>query len=238
MMDYNEMAARVLARRDAWKEARRRRRRRAAMGVACCCGAALLCVGLLGRLPALQPPAGTYPGVENLQQSREEIWRPLPGQQTTGPVNAAEEVPADGRGGYHEAVRGYAPQEIAAFFGGSYLDEVGRFTVVLTEDTPENRAAVCRVLEVDVEDTAFVAGGYTLDQLTALQSRISAAMMRGQLPFVISSGVYEAENCVVVRVTDDEPALLQPLLALDDTGGALRIQISAGASTQELTTAK
>jgi len=238
MMDHYEMAARVLARRDAWKAARRRTLRRVAAGAGCCCAAVMLCVGLLQGGDTSMPlrPERPRPGVENLQSSAEQKV-PLSEVQTTDPVQAETEIPADGSGRYHEAVRGFAPAEIAAFFGGSYLDEAGRFTVVLTEDTPENRAAVCRVLETEEAETVFVVGRYTLDQLTGLQSRISNAMVRGQLPFVVSSGVYETENRIIVRVTDNDPALLQPLLALDHIG-ALRIEVSSAAGTEELIAVK
>lgn len=136
-----------------------------------------------------------------------------------------EDVPADTNGDYYEAVESNdVTKDTAEFFGGSYLDDNGKFNVVLTEDTVENRASICKELGISESDTVFREGTYTLSYLTELQAKISNAMINKEIPFVISSGVYETVNKIKVRSTSNDEAELAKLYALDTIGGAIEVE--------------
>jgi|GEM_PF-2534948 len=160
------------------------------------------------------------------QSWKEFRWVALPEEK---------DMPADTGGNYYEAVdRGDLTEGTMAFFGGSYIDEKGRFTVVLTEDTSENRADICRELGVREENTAFVKGKYTLAYLTELQNRISQGMIDKTLSFVTVSCVDEMANRIVVSLISDSEENVKKLLELDTVGGAIEIGISAGAGKEDL----
>lgn len=146
-----------------------------------------------------------------------------------------DDVPADSDGEYMEAITNdRLTKGTSSFFGGSYLDNKGNFTIVLTEDTPENRAAICKELGRSEANTTFVTGTYTLKYLTALQTKITDAMVNKELPFVVSSGVHETTNNIVVGVTTTDQAELAKVYALDTMGGAIEIKYSAGIGTENL----
>lgn len=160
------------------------------------------------------------------QNWKEFRWVALP---------AEKDMPADAAGNYYEAVdRDDLTDGIKAFFGGLYIDESGRFTVVLTEDTPANRADICRELGVREENTAFVKGKYTLSYLTELQNRISQGMIDKTLPFVTVSCLDERANRIIVSLISDSEENVKKLLELDIIGGAIETGVSAGASKEEL----
>lgn len=138
---------------------------------------------------------------------------------------SVEDVPADGKGEYVEVNNNdIMAKEVSDFYGGSYLDANGRFTIVLTEDTPENRTAVCGEFGRSMDKTAFVTGKYTLKYLTELQEKISNGMINKELSFVVSSAVSETSNCMVVCVTTDDEAELAKLYGLDQMGGAIKVE--------------
>lgn len=136
-----------------------------------------------------------------------------------------EDAPADANGDYHEAVDSSdLTKDTLDFFGGSYLNDSGVFVVVLTEDTPENRASICKELGIVESNTVFEEGTYTLAYLTELQAKISNAMINKEMPFIISSGVYETANKIKVRSTSNDEAELAKLYALDTIGGAIEVE--------------
>lgn len=139
-----------------------------------------------------------------------------------------KDVPADGNGEYVEVNNDILEKDVSDFYGGSYLDTNGRFTIVLTIDTPENRTAICRELGRNVDKTAFVTGKYTLKYLTELQEKISNGMINKELSFVLSSAVRETSNCIVVCVTTDDEAELARLYGLDLVGGAIKVEYTDG----------
>lgn len=146
-----------------------------------------------------------------------------------------EDVPADSNGEYSEAVNiNDITKDTTAFFGGSYLDENGNFVVVLTEDTPANRTAICRELGRNERNTTFVKGTYTLAYLTELQEKISNAMVNKEIPFVITSSVRETTNNIVISVTTNDEAELEKVYALDTIGGAIKVELGASVITEEL----
>lgn len=195
---------------------------------------------------------GNFDNVEGLASGKEEfstikdvgrndtyvypIEEPDELSQENSSKNDGKDVPADDKGEYYEmaGVCNRAPE----FFGGSYLDEDGTFVVVLTEDSPRNRADVCEAFGKDENSTKFVMGTYTLLYLLELQEKISNAMINGELPFVVSSGIYETMNCIVVEVTTIEEAELEKLYALDRLGGAIQVGVSSGATSDVLVESK
>lgn len=100
--------------------------------------------------------------------------------------------------------------------------------------TPANRTAICKELSRSEHNTTFVKGTYTLAYLTELQAKITNAMVNKEIPFVVSSGVYEMTNNIVVGVTTNDETELAKLYALDTIGGAIKVEYSTGAGTEEL----
>ena len=154
---------------------------------------------------------------------------------TEDPETTVQDIPADSNGEYNEEVSSSdLTKDTSEFFGGSYTDANGKFVIVLTEDTPANRAAICRELGRSESNTSFVKGTYTLAYLTELQTKITNAMVNKEIPFVVSSGVYEMTNNIVVGVTTNDETELAKLYALDTIGGAIKVEYSTGAGTEEL----
>ena len=114
--------------------------------------------------------------------------------------------------------------EAAAVFGGSYLDESGNFVVVLTRDTPENRALICRELGRNETTVTFKTGTYTLLYLTELQNTISNSMANNELTGVVSSSVIEPNNNIVVSVLLDNEETIEKLNTLDTNGDAIDVK--------------
>lgn len=102
------------------------------------------------------------------------------------------------------------------------------------EDTPANRTAICKELGRSESNTTFVKGTYTLAYLTELQEKITNAMVNKEIPFVVTSGVYETTNNIIIRVTTNDEAELAKVYALDTIGGAIKVEFSAGAVVEEL----
>ena len=70
--------------------------------------------------------------------------------------------------------------------------------------------------------------------LTELQEKITNAMVNKEIPFVVTSGVYETTNNIIIRVTTNDEAELAKVYALDTIGGAIKVEFSAGAVVEEL----
>ena len=67
----------------------------------------------------------------------------------------------------------------------------------------------------------------TLEYITELQAKVSAAMSNGDLPFVSSSAVYENPYRLHVVVSSNAESDLSKLEAFDTIGGALEIEYDA-----------
>ncbi len=109
-------------------------------------------------------------------------------------------------------------------WGGSYMDQNGKWVVLLTEDTPENRAEVLkRNSNLSENNIRFEKANYSLAYLTQVMAAISQAMADKELKSVFTATLYEDRNCIVVEMTDstEEAAVL----AFDTLGGAIEIQI-------------
>lgn len=234
MKNYNEMAESVFERRDKYNAERRMamcKFKKSMTGAVCCCLVALLGVGVFN---GNQIVPNDIPVQEHLE-SKEEVGN----GQVVNPVQNVEDVPADKDGDYNENISSNdLKQGTATFFGGSYTDTNGKFVVVLTADTAENRTAICKELGVNESTTVFEVGAYTLEYLTELQNKISSAMTNKELPFVTSSAVDEIDNRIKVSVTTDNEADLAKVLALDTIGGAIVIERSAGIAKEDLAVAE
>ena len=64
--------------------------------------------------------------------------------------------------------------------------------------------------------------------ITELQNKVSTAMINGELPFVITSAVYESPYRLHIVVTSNSENDLQKLLELDSLGGSLEIEYAPG----------
>lgn len=150
-----------------------------------------------------------------------------------------EDSPADPNGEYNETVNNSdLGKEISQFFGGSYTDANGKFVIVLTEDSYANRIAICEKLGRTENNTTFVTGKYTLAYLTELQAKITNAMVNKEIPFVVSSGVYEMSNNIIIGVTTTDETELAKVYALDTIGGAIKVELVTEASTEDLAIAE
>ena len=153
--------------------------------------------------------------------------------------SAVEDIPADKEGEYNAAIKSSAlGKDISQFFGGSYTDSSGKFVIVLTEDTYVNRVVICEKLGRTENNTTFVTGKYTLAYLTELQAKITNAMVNKEIPFVVSSGVYEMSNNIIIGVTTTDETELAKVYALDTIGGAIKVELVTEASTEDLAIAE
>ena len=231
--------------------------------IAACFALLVLCIPMVTRLSPVEdantPTVESLPiennnKIENLQNNKEEFANiqeseeivdtqgteatdeSLKGNDSTEvPETIVQDVPADNKGEYNEEVNSSdLTKDTSEFFGGSYTDANGKFVIVLTEDTPANRTAICKELGRSESNTTFVKGTYTLAYLTELQEKITNAMVNKELPFVVTSGVYETTNNIVISVTTNDEAELAKVYALDTIGGAIKAEFSTGAETKEL----
>lgn len=171
--------------------------------------------------------------VEDLQNNKEDAANIQESENTE--IKDVQEVPADSKGEYNETVSSSdSTKDTSEFFCGSYTDVDGKFVVILTEDTPANRTAICKELGRSENNTTFVTGSYTLEYLTELQAKISNAMVNKELPFVISSTLCETTNNIVISVNTTNEAELAKLYDFDTIGGAIKVEFGTGAGTEEL----
>ena len=191
--------------------------------IAACFALLVLCTPMVTRLSPVEDT--NTPTVESLPIENNNKVEDL----------QIEDVPADNKGEYNEEVNSSdLTKDTSEFFGGSYTDANGKFVIVLTEDTPANRTAICKELGRSESNTTFVKGTYTLAYLTELQEKITNAMVNKEIPFVVTSGVYETTNNIIIRVTTNDEAELAKVYALDTIGGAIKVEFSAGAVVEEL----
>lgn len=80
------------------------------------------------------------------------------------------------------------------------------------------------IVESEKETTENVT--ITLEYITELQAEVSAAMSKGELPFVSSAAVYENPYRLHVTVSSNSEENLAKLEAFDTIGGALEIEFN------------
>lgn len=215
--------------------------------IAACFALLVLCIPMVTHLSPVEddntPTVESLPiennnKVEDLQNNKEESANIQESESTEiedTSETIIEDVPADSKGEYNEAVNSSdLTKDTSEFFGGSYTDANGKFVIVLTEDTPANRTAICKELGRSESNTTFVKGTYTLAYLTELQVKISNAMGNKELPFVVSSSLRETTNNIVISATTTNEAELEKVYALDTIGGAIKVEFSTGAGTEDL----
>lgn len=162
------------------------------------------------------------------------IWLGVEDDTSSNSDRADNDIPADVNGNYYDAIRSDSLEgSISDFYGGSYTDSNGRFTVVLVQDTPASRDAICNELGISENDTVFVEGKYTLKYLTELQNKISTAMQDKELPFVTASRVDEISNCIRISVTTGDETQLKKIHQFDDIGGAIKVDYVSGEIIEE-----
>lgn len=212
--------------------------------IAACFALLVLCIPMVTSLspkvddntPTVESlPVENNNKIEDLQNNKEESTSTQGSENTAVPETTVQDVPADSNEEYNEEVNSSdLTKDTLEFFGGSYTDANGKFVIVLTEDTPANRTAICKELGRSEHNTTFVKGTYTLAYLTELQAKITNAMVNKEIPFVVSSGVYETTNNIIIRVTTNDEAELAKVYALDTIGGAIKVEFSTGVVTEEL----
>lgn len=177
---------------------------------------------------AAEYPTAKPPYVGYVTQSREDNAATGGGAGAVG--TAASDTPAQEP--YLEAPTGREGLADESFYGGVYMDEQGVVHVLLTEDTPENRAAARSIVPLpDVPDAVvFDTAAYSRGYLDDLQEQIARGMIEKSLPFVTASALDERGNCIRVTVTTDDEAELAKLRARDTRGGALVIERADGAA--------
>lgn len=100
----------------------------------------------------------------------------------------------------------------------------------LTEEQAERVCEMIGIMECEGEDgpeTILYENTNTdvsLEYVTELQTKVSSAMMNHEVPFVISSSVYENPYRLHVVVTSNAEEDLQKLRDLDTIGGVLEIE--------------
>ncbi len=238
MMDYHEMAARVLQRRDDYVTQQKRRRKRAVPALAGLCLVALVGVGIWQADPSGPDRGGTDATMDGApsqySSQRDTLSTHVEEVDPQGEVGEQDpaslpshtrDVPAQEPCLETQRI----PASLKDLWGGIYW-EAGHTVVLLTQDTPENRALVLRERpDLDAASVVFQTADHSLAYLTELQDRISQSMMDRKLPFVTTASLMEAENLIRVTVTTKDETKLKQLQDLDPTGTALDIQ-SAQAS--------
>lgn len=223
MKNYLEMAESVFARRDRYRQERSRRLRRWTAAAACLSLAALAGVGIWRMDMMTQNDGGI--GVEQADDrdgagyDRFGTEATPDGAEEQGETDPTADAPV--QDGAEDAPTGTG---FDALWGGSYLDESGKWVVWLTENTPENRTAVFeRNPELLESSTEFRTADYSLSYLTELLARISAEMGDGKLPFVTAAAVMEDRNRVQVTLTANDDESAEQVLVFDELGGAIEL---------------
>lgn len=87
----------------------------------------------------------------------------------------------------------------------------------LEEPAADSEKLLCEIANRDA----------SLEEITQLQERVSSAMIAHELPFVISSAVYENPYRLHIVVTSDAESDIEKLRMLDTLGGVLEIEYTA-----------
>ncbi|MBR5554289.1 MAG: hypothetical protein IKV98_10665 [Clostridia bacterium] len=148
---------------------------------------------------------------------------------------SVNDLPSDVGAFYAQAITAdMLTDETEDIFCGAYIDGA-EYIVLLTEVNDENINAVCNAFGIDKKNTVFKQAKYTLSYLTDIHETITEMMMAHDTPFIVSCGVYEIENRVVVGVlenaTEDEKKMISEL---DTIGGAIEFEISQAIVTYDL----
>lgn len=225
MKNYKEMAESVLRRRDEYNQKRRRDMKRIAMALSCLCLAALLGAGVW-HSPAARPSKNNVEIAKMPMIKTEDQRDAQEGFDAGGLDNGGADVsstttidvpmPMSPDPGGTGALTPY--EEV---WGGSYMDERGRWVVLLTKDTPENRQKVFDLNPQLGSDTIFREAKYSYAYLKELMARVSAA----HLPDLSGTGLRLDWNRVGIYMTAENRETEAKLRALDTLGGALEFVV-------------
>lgn len=239
MKSYNEMAESVLKRRDEYKTKRRKITQGLTVAV-CCCTMILGGAWMMNEHTHLSKfdMGENENGIVDLESVKtygKEQSALNDDDSNYVPFNTEHEEVVENEDNYVESSEIAALSEkIPDVFGGYYLNEKGEFVVILTEDTPENRAMICEELGRSESNTVFEIGEFTYMYLTQLQEKISKGMMDKELPFVVVSVLRDDTNRIHISVTTEDQELIKKVLAYDTVGGAIVVEYSEGQVTQDL----
>lgn len=104
-------------------------------------------------------------------------------------------------------------------WGGSYLDESGKWIIWLTENTTENQQKVFkRNRELTEKNVTFKDADFSLVYLNELLAVISDEMSGGKLPFVSTAMVSEQTNRVEVYLSSNDEKSVKIISSFDDRG--------------------
>lgn len=121
-------------------------------------------------------------------------------------------------------------------WGGSYLDESGKWIVWLTENTSENQQKVFeKNPDLREDNVSFKDADFSLVYLNELLAIISDGMSDGKLPFVSTAMVSEQTNRVEVYMTTNDEKAVNTVLSFD-TNGAITIKYSDDEGVEDLGT--
>lgn len=117
-----------------------------------------------------------------------------------------------------------ALSDLEEVWGGSYMEEDGRWVVWLTENTQENQQKVFEQNpDLPENNTAFKTADFSLTYLMDLQENISVEINAGNLSHVIAAELREDVNRVEVIMTMDDSESMMKMLNFDTIGGAIEI---------------
>ncbi len=137
------------------------------------------------------------------------------------------EASADVNGNYAEAINTDMLSEFATnIYCGSYLDENGDYVVLIIDDEEYLKKELLYEIGRTNENTVFKTAKYTMNYLEDLQEKISTAMSEKEIPFVVSSGIYDRENRIIVTVNTKDQVLYEKIYSMDTLGGAIEIVYS------------
>lgn len=248
MKSTEEIAESVFRRRDKYIIERRKQMKKTVSVLSCFCIVVLLGVGVWhgGWLPGNEsaqeqegPITGDMlPGEALMGDATDEVKRPAPAQEglqtekedyPENNVNIGDKIesstpstttdrPVTNNSGDTGALIAYDK-----VWGGSYMDQDGRWVILLTENTPENQQAVFNLNPTLSEDNAvFKTAIYSRAYLVDLMEELSSA----KLPTCVNSiGFQEDLNRVVVYMTSEDADSIEKVLAFDSIGGAIAFQL-------------
>lgn len=246
MKNYNKMAYSVFERRDKYIAERSRQMKKVTSILSCFCLVALFGVGVwhtgmisehitsdagIGNEQLDGDPSGynTQEGLEKQDSNKVRQPNDLSEIGETDPLsadttNCYTDAPVQGEPDNTGALTAYE-----AVWGGSYMDQDGRWVIWLTENTPENQKKVFeRNPDLLESNTTFKTADYSLAYLTELMANISEGMGDGKLPHVSTAALREEMNRIEVTMTTDDADSVAQVLAFDNIGGAIEIQYASG----------
>lgn len=106
----------------------------------------------------------------------------------------------------------------------NYMDDtIGDLPVSPAEDVQTENAASLQTEDVSVNKNTYQEAHRYPEDIERIQAAISQAMVDKELPFVISSGIYENPVRIVVAVNTTDEASIKKVKEFDTVGGVIEI---------------